>query len=181
MRKPMKIAVCGSGADKLPTVIGRKARRIGELLAKNKIIVFTGATTGYSYEAAKGAINQNGITVGFSPAENEKEHVNYYKLPLDPYKIVIYTGIGYKARDILMIRSVDAVIFIGGGVGTICEMTAAIDAQKIIGVLKNSGGAADIFDKIISVSHRNKPNYVDEEKPEVLVKKIMSSLNKKNE
>jgi hypothetical protein len=116
------------------------------------------------------------MTIGFSPAENEEEHLNYYHLPLDPYKVVIYTGIGYKARDILMIRSIDAVIFIGGGVGTICEMTAAIDAKKVIGVLKNSGGASDIFDQIINVSHRYKPNYIYEDDPEILVKKIISSF-----
>ena len=176
MTRLIKVAVCGSGADNLPKVILKKAKTIGKLLACNKYIVCTGATTGYSCEAAKGAVAQGGITLGFSPAENEEEHKNYYKLPVDPYKIIIYTGVGYKARDILMIRSVDAVVFIGGGVGTICEMSAAIDNKKLIAVLDGSGGATTIFNQIVSVSHRYKPHYILEDDPKNLIDKIKSYL-----
>ena len=36
--------------------------------------------------------------------------------PIDPtlYTVIIYTGVGYKMRDVELIRSVDAAIFIRG-------------------------------------------------------------------
>lgn len=173
----IKIAICGSSKDKLPVNLVKKAREIGEALAKDKrVVIFTGATTGYSYEAAKSASACGGFTIGISPAENYKEHVEAYKLPTTHYKILIYTGLGYKARDVVLIRSVDAVIFIGGGTGTICELCITIDNQKIIGILEGSGGATAFFNKIAEVSHRNKPKFIYECDPQLLVEKVIKTI-----
>lgn len=178
--KFLKIAVCGSATGALPKGIFNKAREIGKFLAKNNIVVFTGATTGYSYEAAKGAFSSGGLTVGISPAESLEEHINYYKLPTDAYRLIIYTGHGYKARDIVLIRSIDAVIFIGGGVGTLCELSAAIDCDKVIGILKNSGGVTDISKNIAKISHRIKPKFIYDSDPESLVNKLIKFVRVKN-
>lgn len=179
----LKIAICGSAKDKLPDTFIKKSREIGKILAESNVAVFTGATTGYSCEAAKGASLSGGLTVGISPAENHKEHTEIYKLPIDIYKIIIFTGHGYKARDVVLIRSVDAVIFIGGGTGTICELCVAIDNEKIIGILDGSGGATTLFDKIADVSHRHKPQFIYEKNPQLLVRKVIRAVceRRKNE
>lgn len=175
----MKIAICGSAVIDLPKKLLQKAKGLGEILAKQKTIVFTGATTGYGYEVAKAVRKYGGLTVGISPAESEQEHQQTYQLPLDAYQIIIYTGIGYKARDVLMIRSVEAAIFIGGGTGTLTEFCVAVDNHKVIGVLKGSGGATRLFKKIITVSHRVKPRIIEESNPEKLVKKVSQEVQKR--
>lgn len=176
----IKIAICGSATNNLPKNFLKKAKEIGKALAKNKVTVFSGATTGYSYEVAKSAMFAGALTIGISPAENLDEHVKNYKLPTGAYKIIIFTGLGYKARDVVMVRSVDAVIFIGGGTGTLCELCIAIDNKKTIGVLKNSGGATLLFNKIAKISHRFKPKFIYENEAELLVKKVIDSVQKKN-
>ena len=178
--KPIKIAVCGSASLKLSNVIVNKAKKIGEALAKNNVAVFTGATTGYSYETAREVYRNGGLTIGISPAESLEEHINYYKLPTDVYRLIVYTGHGYKARDIVLIRTIDAVLIIGGGVGTLCELSAAIDCNKVIGILKNSGGVTDISKNIAKISHRVKPRFIYSEDPNLLVKKVLKVLKKRN-
>lgn len=177
LKNYLKIAVCGSSSLNLPSTILRAAQDIGDHCAKNKIILFSGATTGYSYAAIKNAYRRGGFTVGVSPAENLDEHRYYYKLPTEVYTLVIYTGMGYKARDVLLVRSVDAVIFIGGGTGTLCELSIAIDNKKIIGVLKGSGGATELFDEVAKISHRFKPNFIYEKSAKLLVQKIIKAVN----
>ncbi len=180
MKYQLKIAVCGSASLKLPKIILNKAKKIGEVLAKNNVALFTGATTGYSYEAAKGAFENGGLTIGISPAENFDEQTNYYKLPTDFYKLIIYTGHGYKARDIVLIRSVDGLILIGGGVGTLCELATAIDNHKVIGILQGSGGATNLCEQIAKISHRVKPKFIYDSDPERLVNKLIKFIRVKN-
>jgi uncharacterized protein (TIGR00725 family) len=180
-RNTIKIAVCGSASNTLPKKILQKARRVGEILAKNNILLFTGATTGYSYVAAKGTYSSGGLTIGISPAESVKEHVDYYQLPTDVYKIIIYTGHGYKARDIIMIRSVDAIILIGGGVGTLVELAAAIDANKVIGILKGSRGVTTLCKQIGKFSHRVKPRFIFSSDPNTLINRVIKILKKNHD
>ena len=52
----MKIAVCGS-SNSLNKEIAKKAFEIGKELAKNSVLILTGAGNGYPYEAAKGAFS----------------------------------------------------------------------------------------------------------------------------
>lgn len=58
--------------------------------------------------------------------------------------MVIYTGFGFKGRNVMNIRSSDIVIIFGGSIGTLHEFTIAYDEGKIIGVLEGTGGVADL-------------------------------------
>lgn len=176
--KLIKIAVCGSSNENLPTRILKKAEEMGKVLARKEIASFYGATTGYSYQVAKEAIKHGGLTIGISPAESRQEHISLYKLPVDAYKLMLFTGLGYKARDVVLIRSVDAAIFIGGGTGTICELCIAIDYKKVIGVLAGSQGATNLFKKIAAISHRAKPQYIYEKRVDLLVKRVVEAAGK---
>jgi uncharacterized protein (TIGR00725 family) len=88
--------------------------------------------------------------LGISPAENRHEHVTRYGLPVEGADVIVYTGFGYKGRNVINIRSADIVIIFGGATGTLNEFTIAYDEGKIIGVLEGSGGVADHLREIIA-------------------------------
>jgi len=85
----------------------------------------------------KGAKDAGGLSVGIVPQEDDSL--------ANPYAdIVIPTGIGY-ARDFINIYAADAVIVVGGGAGTLIEVSAAYLKSKPIFALAGSGGVADKF------------------------------------
>lgn len=175
----ISIAVCGSNAANSPTDINDKAYQVGQELAASNVTVFSGVTTGYSYQAIKGAKAKQGTTIGISGAESQTEHeTSYEDVDLQLWDQIIYTGVGYKMRDIIMIRSVDAAIYIGGGVGTLVEMAAAPDQKVIMGILTNSGGATEMIDFISKISHRNKPIVIKNDDPQKLVYAVIAEVKK---
>ncbi|MBN1156485.1 hypothetical protein JXA85_02640 [Candidatus Woesearchaeota archaeon] len=168
------MAAAGNVSDSLKKL----AFKVGEEIAKQGCTLITGATTGLPYEAAKGAKKQNGLVIGISPANNEREHAERYRMPTDNHDAIIYTGFGYKGRNVLNIRSSDAIIVINGSVGTLNEFTIAFAEERSIGVLEGSGGIADII-KDIRKQFNNQFNtpIIYEKEPEVLVKKLVNHLN----
>jgi uncharacterized protein (TIGR00725 family) len=133
---------CPEGADK-------KAYSIGQEIVKQGGIVVSGATTGMPLWAARGAKEAGGISLGLSPASNEKEHVEKYKLPLDYFDLIIYTGFDYSGRNLMLTKSGDAVIIICGGFGTLNEFTIALEDNKPIGVYTGTGGVSDEIDDLM--------------------------------
>jgi hypothetical protein len=107
----VKIGVSGT-ADTTFTGLDAfdKAKELGREIAQKGAIINTGATTGFPLYAAMGAKDECGFSIGFSPAGTEREHVELYKLPLDYMDVIVYTGFGYSGRDLLLVRSSDAVI-----------------------------------------------------------------------
>jgi uncharacterized protein (TIGR00725 family) len=73
--------------------------------------------------------------VGIIP-QDEKEYANQY------CDVVIPTGMGH-IRDFITAYSADAVIVVGGGVGTAIEARVAYLKATPIVAIKGSGGIAD--------------------------------------
>ena len=122
-----------------------------------------------------GAKDENGISVGLSPASSEKEHLETYKLPVDYMDLIIYTGAGYPGRDLLMTRTSDA-IFIGcGRIGTFHEFTIAFEDKKPIGVLEGDWETDDIIKEMLKASTRaeDNPYIVYDRDPKKLVEKVL--------
>ncbi len=119
------------------------AESLGAAIAQAGCFLVTGATTGLPALVATAFRKQGGFALGISPAENRAEHVQRYGLPEDGADVIVYTGFGYKGRNVINIRSSDIVIIFGGATGTLNEFTIAYDEGKIIGVLEGSGGVAD--------------------------------------
>ena len=55
------------------------------------------------------------------------EHSERYGLPDDGADVIVYTGFGYKGRNVINVRSADVVIIFGGATGTLNEFTIAYD------------------------------------------------------
>jgi uncharacterized protein (TIGR00725 family) len=130
------------------------AIELGEAIADADCFLVTGATTGLPALVAKSFRQQGGFAVGISPAENHAEHVGRYGLPDDGADVIIYTGFGYKGRNVINIHSSDIVIIFGGATGTLNEFTIAYDEGKVIGVLTGSGGVADHIKQIVEVCQK---------------------------
>ncbi len=155
----------------------RKSIEVGHHIAKNDCILVNGACPGLPDEAAFGAHQHGGLVMGVSPAFSEKEHTEKYKSPKEYYDIILYTGMGLMERDIVNIRSSDAIILLGGGVGTLNEFTVAYDEGKPIGILSGTGGVSDHIDDILKICDRQlMENIVFDEDPETLVKKVLEVI-----
>ena len=138
----------------------------------------TGATTGFPFWAAMGAKEENGISVGFSPAASEKEHVETYKLPLDYMDLIIYTGFGYPGRDLLLTRSSDGVICGPGRIGTIHEFTIAFEDYKAIGILKGPWQMGDELEDIVRKGNRPNDKIISGNDIKKLVSDIIAMIRK---
>ena len=151
----IKICVSGS-ADTAPFGLGTLdiAKELGREIARQGAVLVTGATTGFPFWVAMGAKEEGGISIGFSPAASEKEHVEVYKLPIDYMDLITYTGFGYPGRDLLLTRSSDAVIFGPGRIGTIHEFTVAFEDAKPIGVLEGPWPTSEELKDIVAKGHR---------------------------
>lgn len=177
-RKPnIKIGVSGSAENNCAPGAYKKATLIGKAIAKFGAACVTGDTTGVPLYAARGSHNAGGITVGISPAHSEEDHARRYKLPLNDMDIVIYTGFAYSGRNLLFIRSCDAVIFICGRIGTLNEFTIAFEDKKPIGILTNTGGIAEEIEEILDVSHRGRKKIIFDDDPKRLVKRLIEMVH----
>ena len=175
--KKYKICVSGSAAlDPCTPKAKELAKEVGRQIVKQGAILLTGATTGIPYWAAVGANEVNGISIGFSPAGTEKEHVKVYRLPTDAFDVIVYTGFGYAGRNLLLTRASDAVITICGRMGTLNEFTVAFEDKKPLGVLEGSGGIADKIDYLLKGGYRGKKKVIGSMYPATLVKEIIKAI-----
>ena len=159
MRKPVVGVMGASANDALAATEENRlkalAEGLGAAIARAGCLLITGATTGLPDLVARAFRKNGGFALGVSPAENRSEHVGRYGLPEDGADVMIYTGFGYKGRNVINVRSADIVLIFGGATGTLNEFTIAYDEGKIIGVLEGSGGVADHLREIIGFC--NKP------------------------
>jgi uncharacterized protein (TIGR00725 family) len=126
-----------------------KAEQLAIAIAKRDVVLFTGATTGLVYVVGKAAHEAGCFHVGISPATNQQEHVDHYKLPLDACDTIVYTGFGLKGRNVVLVRSCEVVLFVAGAMGSLNEFTIAHDEGKIIGCLTGTGGVAAEADYLL--------------------------------
>jgi uncharacterized protein (TIGR00725 family) len=181
MRKPVVGVMGASNNDGLTESAARRmsllAASLGAALARHGCILVTGATTGLPDMVAQAFRAQGGFALGISPAENREEHIARYGLPEDGSDVIVYTGFGYKGRNVINVRCADIVIIFGGGIGTLNEFTIAYDEGKIIGVLEGSGGVADHINKVVEYCRKPTAAVVlYDGEPEMLVQKCLGHL-----
>lgn len=171
--------ICVSGAAELSCCspnIKELGEQIGREIVRQGCVLLTGATTGVPYYAAKGAKEAGGVSIGFSPAGSEKEHVRTYKLPTDYFDLIVYTGFDYVGRNLILTKSADGVIIICGRTGTLNEFTIAFETKTPVGVLQGSGGTADLIEPVLAKGSRPKTKIVYDTDPKRLVEKLIKLI-----
>ena len=178
-----RIGVMGSAApDSTRLDMGKalvaKAEQLAQAIANRDVVLFTGATTGVVYVAGKAAHDAGCFHIGISPASNEREHVDHYKLPLDACDALVYTGFGLKGRNVVLVRSCDVVLFVAGAMGSLNEFTIAHDERKIIGCLTGTGGVADESDYLLQKfgKRATTARVFTNDDPEKLIEQCLQSL-----
>jgi len=146
------IAVIGAGEADEETL--RIAEDAGRLIAKRNFILVCGGLGGVMEAAARGAQSAGGTTVGILP-QNHKDNANPY------IQIPIVSGFG-EGRNVLIVRTADALIAVGGEYGTLSEIALGLKIGKpvigintwdIKGVIK-ADSAEDAVDKVFDTLKR---------------------------
>ena len=144
MPRKICISVVGSGDEELNPQIAKIANEVGREIASRDAILICGGLGGVMAEAAKGAKENGGLTIGILPGEDTGS--------ANPFiDIALPTGLGF-ARNVLVAYSGDAVIAISGRLGTLSEISYALLKKKpVIGIhtwnLEQLSGRMPPFDE----------------------------------
>lgn len=111
----MQKQIIGVIGESCPSEEGKKlAFEVGVEIAKAKAILICGGLSGVMEEAARGAKSQGGLTIGILPGIDRASANPYIDIP-------IVTGLD-QARNIIIVRSSQAIIAIEGSYGTLSEI-----------------------------------------------------------
>ena len=183
----MRYQICVSGAASGTTVQSshQLAFELGKAIAEQGKTLLTGATVGLPHYAAMGFMsvpNSKGVSVGFSPATSYREHVATYRLPTKEFDYINFTGMEYVGRDVHLVRSSDGIITVGGRMGSLHELSTALESRKVCGVLLGSGGLADYTQTLLqNVEAPGAKDVIFDTDPVRLVQKVVAALDKKYE
>ncbi len=96
----------------------RLAEEVGQELARRGAILVCGGLGGIMKAACKGASSAGGTTIGILPGESSQTANPYVQIP-------IVTSLG-EARNVIVVKSAQAVIAVGGSYGTLSEISYAL-------------------------------------------------------
>jgi len=135
--RPRMVGVIGG--SELPIELSHAAELIGHDLAAGQAVLITGGLTGAMEAAAKGAKAAGGLTIGVLPGFSPQDANPYIDLP-------IVTGLS-EARNLIIVRTAEVLIAVGGGPGTLSEIAFALKLHKPVISL----ASWNIADEIIRV------------------------------
>lgn len=115
------------GGRKARKALIAEAQKVGRLIAKHNATLITGGLGGIMEAASKGARMAGGLVVGILPHDSRGTENKYVDIP-------IATGLGI-GRNVIIARTADAVIAIGGAYGTLSEIAFSLQLGKpVIGI-----------------------------------------------
>jgi uncharacterized protein (TIGR00725 family) len=174
----IQVGVMGSAGGPITDEELELARRLGQRIAERDCTIVTGACPGLPHAAVLGAHDAGGFSLGVSPALSPEEHVNVYGSPLQPYTTMVFTGSGLMGRETHNIHSSDFVLFVGGRSGTLGEFCIAYDEGKLIGILRNSGGISNDFERIVELVRKDTGSIIiADSNPEMLVDRCLETYS----
>jgi len=105
------------GARSCSSFIAEQAREVGRLIAEAGWVLVCGGMGGVMEAACRGARAAGGITVGILPGDRREDG--------NPYlSVSVVTGIG-EARNVIVVKSSEALVAVSGAYGTLSEIALA--------------------------------------------------------
>ncbi len=119
------IGVIGAGSANVETL--RTAEETGRLIAETGCLLVCGGLGGVMEAAARGARSAGGTTVGILPQADRQGANPHIDIP-------VATGFG-EGRNVIIARTADLLIAVGGEYGTLSEIAFALKMKKpVIGI-----------------------------------------------
>lgn len=183
-RKIKSVAVyCGHQFGNNPEYT-RDAKKVGELLARNKLtLVFGGGDVGLMGTVASAAVENGGNVIGIST-----KHVVSLQEPVHKdIDVKIVNGLSIRKEE--MFKQSDAFVILPGGIGTLDEMTDIMTKQQVGESSKpiymmNTAKYWEIFGQVlVHMQHEgfmksmNDYNLHVVNTPEELIKKLINGDN----
>jgi uncharacterized protein (TIGR00725 family) len=107
-----------AGASRPDPALVDQAELLGRRLAEAGAVVVCGGGPGVMEAVCRGARSAGGTTVGLLPGEDRGDANPHLSVSLP-------TGLG-QGRNLLLVRSSDALVAVGGGFGTLSEIALAL-------------------------------------------------------
>jgi uncharacterized protein (TIGR00725 family) len=107
-----------AGASRPEPSLLAQSELLGRRLAEAGAVVLCGGGPGVMEAVCNGARSAGGVTVGLLPGLDRREGNPHLSIALP-------TGLG-QGRNLLLVRSSDAVVAVGGGFGTLSEIALAL-------------------------------------------------------
>jgi uncharacterized protein (TIGR00725 family) len=112
------------GSSKADPDILALAEEVGAEIAKRGAAVVCGGLTGVMEAVCKGARKEGGLTIGIIPSDSRNDANPYVQIP-------IVTGMG-MGRNVMLVKTADVVIAVGGEFGTLSEIAHALKLGKTV-------------------------------------------------
>ncbi|MCK4339448.1 MAG: TIGR00725 family protein [Candidatus Cloacimonetes bacterium] len=122
MKNKKIIAVIGGNIT--TEEIFKKAYQVGKIIAEKDCILICGGLRGVMEAAAKGAKENNGLTIGILPGSSKEDANPYIDIP-------IVTAMS-NARNAIIARTCDIAIAINGKYGTLSEIAYCLNFGKTV-------------------------------------------------
>ncbi len=153
------IGVIGSSVAE-PDILAL-AEEVGREIARNGVAVVCGGLTGVMEAVCRGARRESGLTIGIIPSDNKADANPFVQIP-------IVTGMG-MGRNVMLVKTADALIAVGGEYGTLSEIAHALNiGKKVIGLRTW---------KLERAHTRPIPNLVEVDSPKEAVKLALESIS----
>jgi len=141
------------GSSKTEPELLKLAEEVGAEIARNGAAVVCGGLSGVMEAVCRGARREGGLTIGIIPSDDKHDANQYIQIP-------IVTGMG-MGRNVMLVKTADVLIAVGGEFGTLSEIAHALNiGKKVIGLRTW---------KLEKAHTRNIPNLVEVDTPKKAV------------
>ncbi|HEY7587570.1 MAG TPA: TIGR00725 family protein [Thermoplasmata archaeon] len=123
MPRRVILGVIGAGTTASPEGL-KLAEEVGYLIARADAVLVCGGLNGVMEAAARGAKRGGGLTIGILPTASKADANPYIDVP-------VVTAMS-TARNLIIVRTADALIAVNGSYGTLSELAHAFDLKKTV-------------------------------------------------
>lgn len=153
------IGVVGSSVAE-PDILAL-AEEVGREIALHGVAVVCGGMTGVMEAVCRGARKEGGLTIGIIPSDKKSDANPFVQIP-------IVTGMG-MGRNVMLVKTADALIAVGGEYGTLSEIAHALNiGKKVIGLRTW---------KLEKAHTKSIPNLVEVDSPKEAVRLALESIS----
>ncbi len=172
----VQIAALGSADKRVADRLADRLAGLGQALAQAGAVVLTGAGGGVGDAVARAAREAGALCLGVSPFASPAEHDRVLGPKPDCFAAMLYTGFGFKGRNVVLVRSADAVVSAHGESGTLNELTIAYDTRRPIGLFAGTGGITDRAADLFASFAKPGPPLAAHEDPDRLVAELVAAV-----